>query len=245
MSKTVSIIGGSGYVGRRVINEILRRGGNNVKVYSISRRGDDVSNKIIDNRLMYIKGDGLNPSTFENVIKESHSIVHSVGVLITDKQPNENGSYNMVNKESCLRVANLANLISTQGSKKNIVYVSASRGFPYPLSIRFPGYYQSKLECEEGLRKLSNLNSIIIKPAFIKDLKDRWWSIPLALGTDTLNLVDKSVIKRFIPKISDILTLPDQSIELEVVARYCAAGALGELEARTYMNEEMILKPLI
>ncbi len=245
MSKTVSILGGTGYVGRRVIEELLKRGGSNIKIYSISRRGPNVTNKITDSHVEYIKGDGLNPSTFENVIKSSTGIIHSVGVLISLKKPDENGSYNMSNKESCLRVANFANKFSTAENKKNLVYVSASRGMPFPLGQMFSGYYQAKLECEEQLKKMDKLNPVIIKAGFIKDFKDRWWSIPLSFGTDSMNVIDKKILKNLNPNLSNFLSLPDQSIQLDVVARYCAAGALGQITPRTYMNEEMILKPLI
>jgi hypothetical protein len=245
MNKTVSILGGTGYVGRRVIEELLKKGGSNIKIYSISRRGANVTNKIIDSHVEYIKGDGLDPSTFEDVIKSSTGIVHSVGVLISRKKPDENGSYNMVNKETCLRVANVANSFSTAENKKNLVYVSASRGMPFPLGVMFSGYYQAKLECEEQLKKLENLNPVIVKAGFIKDFKDRLWSIPLSFGTDSMNIIDRKILRKINPSISDFLSLPDQSIQLDIVARYCAAGALGLITPGTYMNEEMILKPLV
>ena len=245
MSKTVSILGGTGYVGRRIIQEILLKGGNNVKIFSISRRGGDVPNKIIDTRVEYIKGDGLKPSDFEDVIKSSDGIVHSVGVLFSFKKSEENGSYNMINKESCLRVANLANSFSSPTNKKNLVFISASKGMPFPLGYFFAGYYKSKLECEEELKKLENLNSVIIKAGFIKDYKDRLWSIPLAKGTDALNMLDKSFLHKIGPEVSNFLSLPDQSIELNTIARYSAAGALGMLEPRVYMNDEMNLNCLI
>ena len=245
MSKIVTVLGGTGYVGKRIIQEVLIRGGSTIKVFSVSRRGTDPSNKSIDSRLEYIKGDCLSPSTFEDVIKSSNSIVHSVGVLITNKKSEENGSYNMVNKESCLRVANLANSFASSSNKKNVIYVSASRGLPFPLNIYFGGYFKTKLECEEELRKLNNINAIIIKPGFVKDAKDRWWSVPLGVGTDLLSVIDQNVVKKLNPNASDYLSLPTKSIQLEIVARYCAEGALGHLELRDYLNDEMLAKPLI
>jgi uncharacterized protein YbjT (DUF2867 family) len=244
-SKTISILGGTGYVGRRIILELLQRGGKNMKIYSVSRRGSEVTNKVSDIRVEYIKGDGLYPSTFEEVIKASDGIVHSVGVLFSSQKDEEKGSYNMVNKETCLRVASLANTFSTPQSKKNLVFVSASKGMPFPLGKIYSGYFQAKIECEEGLKKLENLNSVILKAGFIKDAKDRWWSVPLALGTDSMNFLDKAILQKVSPKVSDFISLPDQSIQLETVARYSAAGALGLIEPRAYLNEEMNSKPLV
>ncbi len=239
MSKVVTILGGNGYIGRRCIESILHFDPNaTVKV--ISRSGIISSYRVYSyeiGKVEFIKGDCLNPESFVTVIEDSSSIIHSIGALLTTKPDNDPGSYNMMNKETCLRVAKIANECKT---KKRLVYISSAAGLPFPLSKPFGGYIQRKRETEEELVKLTNLDTIILRPGFVVDAKDRAWSVPLKFPVDGLNMLDQMLVKKISGNLSNALTLPGKSIPLEIVAGYAALGSLGELENRIYYNEEMI-----
>ena len=193
MSKVITILGGNGYIGRRCINSVLDLD-ENVKVNVISRSGTISSGKVykFDTRVRFIKGDCLNPDSFSHIIQDSTGIIHSIGALLTTKPDNDPGSYNMMNKESCLRVANIAN--SVQGKKINFVYISSAAGLPFPLSIPFGKYIITKRQTEEELIKMKNLNTVLLRPGFVVDAKDRGFSIPLKFPVDGLNMLDNLVI---------------------------------------------------
>ena len=87
---------------------------------------------------------------------------------------------------------------------------------------------------------MKNLNTVLLRPGFVVDAKDRGFSIPLKFPVDGLNMLDNLVIKKFSKSLSDSLVLPAKSIQLEVLAGYAAAGCLGQLQTRIYSNEEMI-----
>lgn len=239
-SKIITILGGNGYIGRRCIDSVLNSG-KNVKVKVISRSGVIQSSKVyrFDERVEFIKGDCLSPFSFKNVIEDSDSIIHSIGALLTTKPKNDPGSYEMMNKESCLRVAELANEYGKK-NKKTLVYISSAAGLPFPLSLKFSGYIETKRKCEEELKKLSNLNTVILRPGFVVDSKDRVWSVPLKYPVDILHTVDNMLVKKFLPGLSEKLILPAQSIQLQILADYAARGALDQLEYRIYSNEEML-----
>jgi nucleoside-diphosphate-sugar epimerase len=237
MSKVITILGGNGYVGRRCINAVLELS-DDVKVNVISRSGLISSGKVYkyDTNVKFIKGDCLSPESFQDILEESTGIIHSIGALLTTKPDSDPNSYNMLNKESCLRVAQLANL----SGKKNFVYLSSAAGLPFPLSLKFGGYILTKREAEAGLEKMTNLNTVILRPGFVVDATDRVWSVPLKYPVDALNLLDNMVVKKFLPSLSEKLVLPGKSTQLEILAGYAAMGSLGKLKGRVYENEEMI-----
>ncbi len=240
-SKVITVLGGNGYVGNRCIKTILKNV-QDVKIYIVSRSGSNTSIFNNDKRINYIKGDAMNPEGFKDVILESTGIIHSIGTLITM----DNNKYHQINKESCLRPAKYANdllSLSNQNKKINFVYVSAERGLPFPLSLKFHGYIESKRDTEKELldqNKFSNLNSIILKPGFVKDSHDRKWSVPLYHGVNLVNFAEKNILSKFIPNIGEKLELPAAGIELEILSKYACAGAIGNLDKSIYSNDEMI-----
>ncbi len=235
--KVITVLGGSGYVGKKCIQTLLNNF-QNIKVYSVSRSGNSFG--IEDPRLEIIKGNSLSPNSFEDVINESTGIIHSIGVLLA-----AGDKYNLMNKETCLRVAEIANSKS-KDPKVNMVYVSASRGLPFPLSVFFGNYGKSKRECEEKLlSNYSNLNPVILKPGFVKSSTERSWSVPLYHGVNLCAAIEKNLLNPISPKIGETLELPGRGIELDVLAAYAASGAVGELvkgdgkDGHVYSNDFM------
>jgi uncharacterized protein YbjT (DUF2867 family) len=234
MSKVITILGGNGFIGSKCMFKLLRNVPD-VKIYAISRSGEiKYPQNQIDKRVEIIKGDCLNPKDFESVIKSSTGIIHSIGVLLT----NENSNYHLKNKETCLRVAEIAN----KGQKKpNFVYVSAMRGIPFPLSLKFHGYIDSKRECERSLlTQYSNINPIILRPGFVKS-NEKLWTLPIYLGVNIAQMSEKLILSKLDPQIGEKFQIPSKGIELDVLTDFACAGALGLLHgSQIYENDYMI-----
>jgi len=240
MSKNITILGGNGYVGNRCMRVLLKNY-KNININIVARNTAEET-KINDNRVTYVKGDALNPEEFKEILQNSTGVIHSIGTLISGNPE----KYNIINKETCLRPANLISELFSSGNIKekiNFVYVSAERGLPFPLSIKFGGYIQSKREAERALcdsEKMLGINPIILKPGFVKDNTDRIWSVPLFYGVNLANFAEKNILSKISSTIGESFQLPSAGIELEYLARYAAAGAAGELDNTVYSNDEMI-----
>jgi nucleoside-diphosphate-sugar epimerase len=239
MSKIITVLGGNGFIGSRCISKILNSVSES-KVYAISRSGKlkYPGEKIDPKRFEVIKGDCLSPSSFEDIIKNSTGIIHSIGVLFT----NDNQKYHLQNKETCLRVAQIANQ-ANKGDKTNLVYVSAERGIPFPLSLKYHGYIDSKRECEKALlNSYPNINPIILRPGFVKS-DSKKWTLPIYYSVNAAHLIEKNLINPINSNLGNTLQLPSNGIELETLAHFAAAGALGKLKpfeiySNDYLNDK-------
>jgi nucleoside-diphosphate-sugar epimerase len=238
--KIITIVGGSGYLGKRCIQTLLNNF-KDIKIYSISRNIELHNMNKYDDRVEQIKGDALNPDSFSPYLQKSTGVIHTVGKIISTEPPSSDLSYDKVNYESAMKIAKLANdLSSTSMAKKNFVYISAERGLVFPLSLCFSGYIDSKRKAEEKLLKdFSNLNPIILRPGLITDMKDRPYLYPLSVLFDIGHSIEKNVIDSLVPNLGKNLNLPAGSIELDTLALYATAGALGKLDEKIYSNDYM------
>lgn len=234
MSRVITILGGNGYIGSKCMSKLLNSFPN-IKINVISRTGaiKYPQNKL-DSRVHIIKGDCLNPKEFEEVIKSSTGIIHSIGVLIT----NSNERYHLINKESCLRVADIAN---QSQNKPNFVYISAARGIPFPLSLKYHGYIEAKRECERKLLSdYQNINPIILRAGFVKST-EKIWTLPIYYSVNFAEFMEKNLLNKINENIGEKLQLPSRGIELESLTNFACAGALGMLqEHKVYENDYMI-----
>jgi nucleoside-diphosphate-sugar epimerase len=236
MMKTITIIGGSGYLGNRCIKTLLNNS-SNIKIYAISRNIELHKTTTFDERVKFVRGDALNPENFKDFISKSDGIIHTVGKLLTCEPPSSDLSYDKVNYETAMKVANIAN---DSKSKKSFVYISAERGLMFPLSLAFSGYIDSKRKAEAKLMKeFPNLKTFILRPGLITDTKERPYLTPLSIAFDTFNYLEKNVLDKLIPNIGNKANLPAGSIELDTLAIYAAAGSLGKLDEQIISNDYM------
>jgi nucleoside-diphosphate-sugar epimerase len=237
MSKhIISVLGGNGYIGKRIIDAILKLEPNS-KVYAICRTGKlDPGHYKFDDRVQIIKGDCLKPEPLQDIIKESTGIVHSIGALFSF----DANIYDKLNRQTCIEVAKIAN---NNTHKTNFVYISAERGIPFPLSLKFKPYIETKRRCENQLmNEYTNLNTIILRPGFVMDARDRSWSIPLYYGVNLVNFAEKAILNKVSDKIGRCLELPAHGIALDTVAHYAASAAVGKLEGKKIYNNEFMLE---
>jgi nucleoside-diphosphate-sugar epimerase len=239
MNNIITVLGGNGYIGKRCIEKLLKHN-QNLKINAICRTGKiDSSNYKFDNRVNVIKGDCLNPQSFLDAIKESTGIIHTIGTLIST----DANKYDQLNRQTCIRVAEIAN---DNKHNTNFVYISAERGLPFPLSLKFSPYLETKRKCEnELLNVYTNLNSIILRPGFVMDKKDRIWSVPLYYGVNISNFIEENVLNKISNRVGECLQLPAHGIQLDTLAEFAALGALGKLEGKkVYDNSSMIKSKL-
>lgn len=227
----ITVLGGNGFVGSRCINFLLQKN-NDIKINMISRSGN--MKYKIDGRVNVIKGDALYPETFKDAIDESTGIIHAVGVLFT----NNNEEYQKINKQTALNVALIAN---NNKYKPNFVYVSASRGIPFPLSIKYHGYLDSKRQAETSLlNDFNNINPIILRPGFVKS-EIKKWTYPIYYSVGAIEALEQNILSKVSQNMGEKLQLPSKGIELDRLANFAAEAALGNLEGkRIYSNDEII-----
>ena len=238
MSKVITIVGGSGYLGKRCIQTFLKSY-RDIKIYAISRNIELNEAKKFDDRVEFIRGDALNPDSFAAYLKKSHGVIHTVGKLISLEPPTSDSSYNKINYETVMNIAKICEG-SSEKERKNFVYISAERGLMFPLSLIFGGYIESKRKAEEKLLKeFPKLNTVILRPGLITDMKERPYLTPLSIAFDLTHLVEKKLVDNILPNAGQKLGLPASSIQLDTLCLYACAGTLGKLNQKIYSNDYM------
>lgn len=236
MSKIVTVFGGTGFIGRRIIKKLLEQTPN-IKIYSISNN-PGYHHLDQDKRTEYLKGNALQPEQFKDILEKSDAIVHSIGKLLTNNQ-----EYMKINYETCIRIAEVANnnnYHNNDNLKKIFVYISAERGLSFPLNIPFSGYIESKRKAEKELiSRFKNIKPIILRPGMVYDAKERASLFPLYSMSNVINCAEKTFLDKILPNKGEKLGLPPAGIELEALASFAAAGALGKLKYTVYSNDYM------
>lgn len=244
MSKVIAILGGSGYIGKHCTFRLLKNDLNClVKVVSRSGKADFSQYNLTEEekkRIEIVKGDALNPNDLSNVLGECTGVIHSIGALLTTSADDSPYSYEMKNHQSAIRPAALINSFPTKIKKVNFVYVSAERGLPFPLSLRFSGYINTKKQTERELIELENLNSIILRPGMVKDNKLRSWSIPIFYAVGAVNMIEKCFLSKINSNLGETLQLPSRGTELDILADTASKAALGLTQKNIFNSEDLI-----
>jgi len=236
--RTLCIIGGNGFIGQAIAKEASNLG---AKVLCISRSGKP--RKEISEpwgvRVNWIKGDAMNPNSFESVLQESDAVVHTVGTLIDTsitrgKQPGEEGTYEHMNRETAKAIGQK---LSEIGGKK-LVFLSASKA--PPLINR---YITTKFQAEEFLFGLPHLRTTVLRPGYVYSDQDR---VKKALSyivdgyAHTFNFINgitpyESKLKQWLKNVD-----ADFSIEVRAVAIASVVGCFDhKLDGKILFNSDM------
>lgn len=220
--KTITVIGGTGYIGMSIAKRASSWG---ISVNSVSRKGQPLKNSDNALKIKWIKGSAMSPNDFSDVLKDSDAVIHTVGTLIDTtvfggKKPGDPGSYEQMNRDTAIMIGNKLNEFN---QNKKIVYISANKAPPM-----LERYITTKREAENHLLGLKGIRTTILRPGFVVSAKDRAWSIPvkymlmcanfnLRLG---LKLIPESKVRSFIEKFEgdDPIDLEDLSISAIVSA---------------------------
>jgi len=159
--RTLCIIGGNGFVGTAIAHQAVNLG---AKVFAVSRSGTPSSKSEWANRVKWVKGDSMNPETFKDVLEESESVVHTIGVLLDStitqfKKPGDEGSYEQMNRDTAIAIGQTLN---DMNKNKKMIYLSASKNPPF-----IKRYLSTKIEAENYIQRLPHLRTTILRPGFI------------------------------------------------------------------------------
>jgi len=235
--KILTIIGANGYVGSAVARQALLLG---AKVNSINRSGAPGKYAPWISQVNWVKGDALNPKPYEDVLRQSDAVIHTVGTLIDTsitkrRRPGEAGTYEHLNRDTAKAIGEKLNEITG----KKMIYISASKAPPL-----IPRYLSTKLEAEEYLFHLQNLKVTALRPGFIYSSADRGWSVPLRFGVDAYATIFGAV-NSLVPNnsfVKDILKNVDvdASIDLEsVVISAIVAAFDSRYDGKILFNQDM------
>jgi len=156
MQRQVFITGGTGYIGRHLIPELLQ-GGHSVT--ALIRRGSE-SKLAADCRS--IVGDALNQNTFKEQIRPADTFVHLVGVA--HPSPAKAAQFRAIDLVS-IREAVAAAVIS---DVRHFIYLSVAQPAPIMkeyLAVRSEG---------EAMIRASGLNATFVRPFYVLGPGHRW-----------------------------------------------------------------------
>ena len=158
--KHVFITGGTGYMGRRLIPLLLRRGH---KVMAVAREG---SQDKLPSGCEIIVANVLDRTTWESRLRPFHTLVHLVGVA----HPSPSKTLEFVDID--LRSAREAIRAAQNARVEQFVYVSVAQPAPAMKS-----YVMVRAACEAAIRE-AGLNATVLRPWYVLG-PGHWW--PLAL----------------------------------------------------------------
>jgi nucleoside-diphosphate-sugar epimerase len=127
--KKILVTGANGYVGNYMIRSLASKHPD-VQVVGMSRRGTprNASDPTLTN-LSYIKGNCLQPESFEESLRDVDSVIHTVGTLFGGKGPL---SYTSMNRDAAVNMARVMNKFALEnGCKRNFVMISSAKSLPW------------------------------------------------------------------------------------------------------------------
>ncbi|MEE9212982.1 MAG: NAD(P)H-binding protein [Phycisphaeraceae bacterium] len=150
-SLCVALTGGTGFVGRHVLQHLLNR---NHRVRALVRDPDRLTVK--DSNVHPIAGDLFNRSALAQLVRGADAVVHIVGIIM--EKPRQGQTFDRVH-----RVATL-NLLGAAGDAhvKRWVHMSALGTRPDAVST----YHRTKWAAEQAIRD-SGLDYTIFRPSMI------------------------------------------------------------------------------
>lgn|SRR5450432_370199 len=153
---TIFITGGTGYMGRQLIPELVKSGHS---VRALARRGSESK---LPKGCDPVIGDALDASTYAVAVPGCATFVHLVGVA--HPSPAKGKQF----REIDLVSARSAITAATQASVEHFVYLSVAH--PAPL---MKSYIEVRTQGEQMLRE-SGMNATILRPWYVLGPGHRW-----------------------------------------------------------------------
>lgn len=219
----VVVLGGTGFVGSRVVEALVARG---AQVVSISRRGGpgDLASKPWSSKVEWVAGD-LTGEDLSGVMKGASAVISCIGVI--------GGS-----DEYMLAGNGEANVKAVSEAKAagvpKFVYVSvASIVADNVDGIALKGYFEGKRQAEAAITAAFPDSSVIVKPSFIYG-GDAFVlappRVPAGYGSAIEGLLSSGPIKGLAGVSPGLIALTlAPPVSVQSVANAAVAGALGDV----------------
>ena len=160
--QTIFITGGTGYMGTRLINALVKQG--NYAVQALVRKG---SEQKLPHGCEIIIGNALDATSYQHKIAASAIFVHLVGVAHPSPSKKEQfKKIDLVSIKEAVKAATYANVI-------HFIYLSVSM---YPTKI-MKDFQQVRAEGEEMLLQ-SGLKTSFVRPWYVLG-PGHWWPVLL------------------------------------------------------------------
>jgi len=156
VKQNVFIAGGTGYMGTRLIAELVQRGHD---IRALTRK--DSAHKL-PRGCVPIIGDALDKNSYLSQIGPAETFVHLVGV----SHPNPS----KVEQFRAIDLVSVQNAVpaAVAAGVKHFVYVSVAHPAPF-----MQAYWQTRVECEQIIRA-SGLQATILRPWYVLG-PGHWW----------------------------------------------------------------------
>jgi len=154
--RVVFVAGGTGYLGRPLIIELLRRGHS---VRALVRAGSEGR---LPAGCTVISGSALDGSSYQQAIQPADTFVHLVGV--SHPSPSKAAEFRAIDQKSASESVSTAKETGIQ----HFVYVSVAH--PAPV---MKAYIAARMESEAMLRA-SGMNATILRPWYVLGPGHRW-----------------------------------------------------------------------
>jgi uncharacterized protein YbjT (DUF2867 family) len=159
-SRNVFITGGTGYMGRRLIPLLQRRGH---RITAVAREG---SQQKLPSGCEVILADALDAGSWAGSVRPMHTFIHLVGVA----HPSPSKAQQFIDID--LRAAREAIRAARDARIEHFIYVSVAQPAP-----AMKEYVQVRAACEIALRK-ARIAATVLRPWYVLG-PGHWW--PLAL----------------------------------------------------------------
>ncbi|MGH7205323.1 MAG: NAD-dependent epimerase/dehydratase family protein [Nitrospiraceae bacterium] len=157
----VFITGGTGYLGSRLIKELLTRG---YGVQALARSRDAAKRLPVECKI--VVGNALDSKSFTEHVRPASTFVHLVGVSRPAPwKAREFRNVDMVSIRASIAAAQAADIT-------HFVYVSVAQPAP-----AMKAYVQTRAECE-GFIRTSGLHATILRPWYVIG-PGHWWPLSL------------------------------------------------------------------
>lgn len=181
--KKVLVFGASGFLGRAVVNELLK---NNQEVVAVTRYYDSNNREKFNECVKWIEADLYNASTWENILEDVDVVIDLVGLL------RENPELGLTHQHV---IYDAAKVIGDAADRKNIkrfIFVSAHLDNPKSPE----GYIYWKKESENYLLTKS-FETVILRPGMMYG-KNKEGSIDLA------NKIKETMLRELVDKVGPL-----------------------------------------
>ena len=153
---SVFVTGGTGYIGRPLITELLARGH---RVRALVRPG---SEKKLPPGSEAVLGNALDSSSYASRIPPSDTFIQLVGVA--HPSPAKAAEFQAIDRESAMGAISAAH----QAGIQHFIYLSVAQPAPIMKS-----YQRVRAECEAALRQ-TGMNVTIVRPWYVLGPGHRW-----------------------------------------------------------------------